>query len=250
MAETQLTHKLRNPKSYNEWMNIWTSHIDKEDGNIFYKIYPSSDWKIPVNLLTPNTVIENNEGQEITDNETLNVTQSLPIGITVPVDRLIPIEGDTTSTLPDNIKITLNNISSNSNIFPIMTNSVAGIAIAGTGLIMDESTVNVVINQDNIDHIISDGIISKSKLDPEIAIVGGSSSSSDDNTFIIELGTISIDNLDSTLQNKIQVAASDITIDRIDTNLLGVGVGIEDSPENNAILTDTEKAKCGIWIQY
>jgi hypothetical protein len=127
-----------------------------------------------------------------------------------------------------------------------MTNSVAGIAIAGTGLIMDESTVNVVINQDNIDHIISDGIISKSKLDPEIAIVGGSSSSSDDNTFIIELGTISIDNLDSTLQNKIQVAASDITIDRIDTNLLGVGVGIEDSPENNAILTDTEKAKCGI----
>ncbi len=185
MAETQLTHKLRNPKSYNEWMNIWTSHIDKEDGNIFYKIYPSSDWKIPVNLLTPNTVIENNEGQEITDNETLNVTQSLPIGITVPVDRLIPIEGDTTSTLPDNIKITLNNISSNSNIFPIMTNSVAGIAIAGTGLIMDESTVNVVINQDNIDHIISDGIISKSKLDPEIAIVGGSSSSRDGNTFII-----------------------------------------------------------------
>lgn len=155
-----------------------------------------------------------------------------------PIDQIVDDEGNNISW--DNVFEDL----------PIMTQENAGIAKAGTGLSMNDSTVNVAINQDNIDNIISDEIISKSKLDPEIAIRGGSSSSSDDNAFIIELGTISIDDLDSTLQNKIQVAASDITIDRMDTNLLGVGVGAEDSPENNAILTDTEKAKCGIWIQY
>lgn len=251
MAETQLTHKLRNPKSYNEWMNIWTSHIDKEDGNIFYKIYPSSDWKIPVSLLTPNVVTENNEGQEIVDNETSNAPQSLPIGITVPVDRLIPIEGNTTSTLPDNIKITSNNISSDSNIFPIMTNSVAGIAIAGTGLIMDESTVNVVINQENINDIISNGIISKSKLNPEITIVGESSSSSDDNVFIIEPNTISINNLKEDLQDMIE----EITVNRINSKLFGVGIGTAASPEAVGPLEEQDQwnssdiSKCGIWIQ-
>ena len=110
-----------------------------------------------------------------------------------------------------------NNISWD-NVFedlPIMTQENAGIAKAGTGLSMNGSTVNVAINQENVNDIISDEIISKSKLDP-------------------------------TLQNKIE----NITIDRMDTNLLGVGVGAEDSPEDNAILTDTEKAKCGIWIQY
>ena len=120
-----------------------------------------------------------------------------------PIDQIVDNEGNNISW--DNVFEDL----------PIMTQENAGIAKAGTGLSMNGSTVNVAINQENVNDIISDEIISKSKLDP-------------------------------TLQNKIE----NITIDRMDTNLLGVGVGAEDSPEDNAILTDTEKAKCGIWIQY
>lgn len=48
MAETTLTHKLRNPKSYNNWMDIWTATV--QDGNT-YEITPSPNWKISVNNL-------------------------------------------------------------------------------------------------------------------------------------------------------------------------------------------------------
>lgn len=60
MAETQLTHKLRNPKSYNDWMNIWTSHINDDKT---YKIYPSSNWEIPINQLVSKT--ENGENTSL-----------------------------------------------------------------------------------------------------------------------------------------------------------------------------------------
>ena len=31
---TQLTHKVRNPRSYNEWMEIWTATVEEETNNI------------------------------------------------------------------------------------------------------------------------------------------------------------------------------------------------------------------------
>ena len=57
MAETQLTHKLRNPKSYNEWMDIWTATVTEEtDENnkpIYpYTIEPSEHWTVPVARLS------------------------------------------------------------------------------------------------------------------------------------------------------------------------------------------------------
>lgn len=85
MAITKLTHKLRNPKSYNNWMNIWTSHVT--NGST-YNIYPSSNWKIPINQLTPNIVVEQNGDQIITDNENSGTTTALPSGITVPITQV------------------------------------------------------------------------------------------------------------------------------------------------------------------
>lgn len=85
MAITKLTHKLRNPKSYNNWMNIWTSHVT--NGST-YNIYPSSNWKIPINQLTPNVVVEQNGDQTVTDNENSGTTAALPSGITVPVTQV------------------------------------------------------------------------------------------------------------------------------------------------------------------
>lgn len=85
MAETQLTHKLRNPKSYNDWLNIWTSHVTDEST---YNIYPSSNWKIPINQLTPNVVAEQNGDQTVTDNENSGTTAALPSSITVPVTQV------------------------------------------------------------------------------------------------------------------------------------------------------------------
>lgn len=254
MAETQLTHKLRNPKSYNEWMNIWTSHTDTdESGNVFYKIYPSSDWKIPVNLLTPNIVTENESNQNIEDKETAETTTSLPIGITVPVNQLIPGGTATTANLPNTIKITADNIPSNSNVIPIMTTSQAGIAKVGTGLNIDSNDkLNVTITRGNVDTIISDNIISASKLNT--MIVGNGVDPEDDRyneetTLKLVSGTISSTDLTQDLQDQLEVAISNVTLDRIDTALLGVGIGTENSPEDSTTLTSVEKAKCGIWIQ-
>lgn len=88
MAETQLTHKLRNPKSYNEWMNIWTSHIQKDnDDNVTYEIYPSSNWKIPISQLTSDTITEGRDSQTITEND----YTPWPEGITVPVNQIADI---------------------------------------------------------------------------------------------------------------------------------------------------------------
>lgn len=89
MATTKLTHKLRNPKSYNKWMNIWTSHVE---GASDYSIYPSSNWKIPINQLTANTVTEQNGDQVITE----NTETSLPDAIKVPMTN---ITGSTSNTL-------------------------------------------------------------------------------------------------------------------------------------------------------
>lgn len=92
MAETQLTHKLRNPKSYNSWINIWTSHV--EDGNT-YNIYPSSNWKIPVSQLSPNVVVETNGDQTITN----NASAPLPSNIEVSINQI----KDTQNTLGANV---------------------------------------------------------------------------------------------------------------------------------------------------
>lgn len=70
MAETQLTHKLRNPKSYNDWMNIWTSHINDDKT---YKIYPSSNWEIPINQLVSKT--ENGENTSFSSSIHISVNQ-------------------------------------------------------------------------------------------------------------------------------------------------------------------------------
>jgi len=108
MAETQLTHKLRNPKSYNEWMDIWTSHVVKEEdengqeipnGNISYEIYPSSNWKIPITQLTPNTVEEQNGNQNIINNGQM----PLPSGITVSVNQITDTNNIHNVTSPKSI---------------------------------------------------------------------------------------------------------------------------------------------------
>lgn len=80
MAETTLTHKLRNPKSYNDWMDIWTATV--QDGNT-YTITPSSKWKIsadnlnniPVNKIESS--IDTSQGSESTIH---NVTITNPAG--------------------------------------------------------------------------------------------------------------------------------------------------------------------------
>lgn len=51
MAKTTLTHKLRNPKDYNSWMDIWTATVSNDDSNN-YTITPSKKWKFSIENLT------------------------------------------------------------------------------------------------------------------------------------------------------------------------------------------------------
>lgn len=70
MANTQLTHKVRNPKNLENWLTIWNADI--ENGTT-YTITPSNNWKVPVSLINWTT-----EGSDITalpSNVTISVTQ-------------------------------------------------------------------------------------------------------------------------------------------------------------------------------
>ena len=102
MAETRLTHKLRNPKSYNDWINIWTSHFtDNNDVNV-YNIYPSSNWKIPISQLTSDKVIEGQDGDQ-----TISLGEAnLPSDITIPVNQVTDASIDS----DNNTKIILHNV--------------------------------------------------------------------------------------------------------------------------------------------
>ena len=84
MAETRLTHKLRNPKSYNNWINIWTSHFTDDNNVNVYNIYPSSNWKIPISQLTSDKVTEGQDGDQTISSGEAN----LPSDITIPVNQV------------------------------------------------------------------------------------------------------------------------------------------------------------------
>ena len=71
MANTQLTHKVRNPKNLENWLTIWNA--DVEDGTT-YTIIPSNNWKVPVSLINWTT-----EG---------STTPTLPSNVTVSVDQV------------------------------------------------------------------------------------------------------------------------------------------------------------------
>lgn len=102
MAETKLTHKLRNPKSYNNWINIWTSHFTNDNDVDIYNIYPSSNWKIPISQLTPNVVEETNGDQTVTENNTAN----LPYTFTVPIDQITDTNMTHNVTTPKDSSVT------------------------------------------------------------------------------------------------------------------------------------------------
>lgn len=54
MADVKLTHKLRNPKSYNKWMDIWTATVhdpESQGASPKYEIKPSDNWKISPDVL-------------------------------------------------------------------------------------------------------------------------------------------------------------------------------------------------------
>lgn len=48
MANTQLNHKVRNPKDLSKWMTIWSADITN---GTTYTITPSSNWKVPISLI-------------------------------------------------------------------------------------------------------------------------------------------------------------------------------------------------------
>ena len=49
MAKTTLTHKLRNPKDYNSWMDIWVATVNDDND---YVITPSNRWQFSVKNFT------------------------------------------------------------------------------------------------------------------------------------------------------------------------------------------------------
>ena len=48
MADTTLTHKVRNPKKLTNWLTIWTATVANATDENAYTITPSQNWNIPV----------------------------------------------------------------------------------------------------------------------------------------------------------------------------------------------------------
>lgn len=82
---TKLTHKVRNPKKLDTWLDIWTAdNITVNDNTINYTITPSNKWKIPIaqlseanNGLIPIDYINNGENIVTTTNDPENTTSGL-----------------------------------------------------------------------------------------------------------------------------------------------------------------------------
>lgn len=71
MANTQLNHKVRNPKDLSKWLTIWSADITN---STTYTITPSNNWSVPVSLIDWTT-----EGSD---------TTTLPSNIRVSVDQI------------------------------------------------------------------------------------------------------------------------------------------------------------------
>ena len=98
MAETtKLTHKLRNPKSYNNWMNIWTAQVTDAT---HYEIYPSSEWKIPISQLS-------------NIDEEGNSSDTLPSNINIPVSQVLDTTNPDTNITTHNVTILLPSVEPN-----------------------------------------------------------------------------------------------------------------------------------------
>ena len=86
MADVNLNHKLRNPKSYNEWMDIWTATVhdpESQGASPKYEIKPSDNWKISPDILDkiPVNKIENFVDKNVNPQTTThNVTITDPNG--------------------------------------------------------------------------------------------------------------------------------------------------------------------------
>lgn len=71
MANTQLNHKVRNPKDLSKWMTIWSADITN---GTTYTITPSSNWKVPISLIDWSTA-----GSD---------TTTLPSNVRIPVSQV------------------------------------------------------------------------------------------------------------------------------------------------------------------
>lgn len=170
---------------------------------------------------------------EDTDNYTISPSSHWKF----PIDQIVDNEGNNISW--DNVFEDL----------PIMTQENAGIAKAGTGLSMNDSTVNVAINTENAKDIFSENF-PLSAINSNTTVVGSlDEHSPDPNALVISNNTINVNNLTEDLQDMIE----EITVNRIDTKLFGVGIGTAVSPE--AVEEEQDQwnnpdiSKCGIWIQ-
>ena len=250
MANTQLNHKVRNPKDLSKWLTIWSADITN---GTTYTITPSNNWSVPVSLIDWTT-----EGSD---------TTTLPSNIQVPVDRLIPLENTEESNLPANIKISFENLSNNA--LPIMTKNIAGIAKAGNGLILDNvdtKKLNIKIDKNNVDTTIDNFTIPRNKLDSNIIarrlnptdyvdpLTQDEINYETATAIFIGKNSVGMEELTSDLQDTINSLSADIpdnsiTVNKFNTHLLGVGIGPFNSPEESNILSNIEKEKCGIWIQ-
>lgn len=94
MADVQLTHKLRNPKSYNDWMNIWTATVHQNPNE--YEITPSKNWKISSDILDkiPVDKIESIDFTETVDGEEKNYTTTNVTIKSEPVDETLGLNGN------------------------------------------------------------------------------------------------------------------------------------------------------------
>lgn len=176
---------------------------------------------------------------EDTDNYTISPSSHWKF----PIDQIVDDEGNNISW--DNVFEDL----------PIMTQENAGIAKAGTGLSMNDSTVNVAINTENAKDIFSENF-PLSVINSNTTVVGSlDEHNPDPNALVISSNTINVNNLTEDLQDMIE----EITVNRIDTKLFGVGIGTATSPEAVDITNwpseeqdqwnNSDIPKCGIWIQ-
>lgn len=49
---TTLTHKIRNPKQLQNWLELWTANVDDENN---YTIIPSENWNFPISVSSLST---------------------------------------------------------------------------------------------------------------------------------------------------------------------------------------------------
>lgn len=99
MADTTLTHKLRNPKSYNQWMDIWTATVhdpESQGASPKYEITPSENWKISPNVLDeiPVNKIESVTSTETIGGETKNYTTTNVTIKSEPVNDTLGLNGN------------------------------------------------------------------------------------------------------------------------------------------------------------